>query len=631
MRSHQNLTILSCWKKAVKSGFVLLGGLLLFSGWATAELRSLDPARFSPTRFLRTIRRLADEEMMGRGNGTPELNQAAHFIARKFRRFGLQPPPGAGDYLQRFVITVSAAMGPENSLQVETEPGSQSLRRDDDFRPLSFSSNGAVEAPLVFVGYGITAHEHDYDDYNGVEVQGKIVIALHHEPQEHDEEAVFSSQQYTSHSRPVSKAINAKNHGAAGLILVMDAGNHPHRKGSLFRFGTFAGPRSVGIPAVHVKDAVVDRWLQQAGRKETLEGLQKAIDGDLSNHSFAMDEGIRVALRTQVKQNQAEVANVVGYLPGSDPQLKGEYVVIGAHYDHLGLGGPTSLASSKTKAVHHGADDNASGTSGLMELAREFARHRKRLARSMIFVAFAAEELGILGSTYYTAHSPVPLEKTVAMLNLDMIGRIKQGRLYVGGTGSSIRFREMVEEANREIELDLSYSISAYGASDHTSFAVKNIPVLFFFSGLHSDYHKPSDTWDKIDSKAGARILALVYRIGATLNQLQPRPSYVRTSEPIHSVAGGGGGGGYGPYFGSVPDFGQIDNGVRFADIRGGSPADQAGLRAGDILIEFDGKKIENLYDFTYALRAHKPGDKVRVVVQREDGNVSAQVTLGVR
>ena len=629
MGLQKKLAIRSFWKKAVKSGFVFLGCLLLFSGWATAELRSLDPARFSPTRFLRNIRRLADEKMVGRGNGTTELNQAAQFIARKFRRFGLQPSPGAEDYFQRFVITTSAAMGPDNSLKVDTELGSQSFQQDDDFRPLSFSSKGVVAGPLVFVGYGITALEYDFDDYNGVEVKGKIVLAIHHEPQEHDEEAVFSGRQYTSHSRAVSKAINAKNHGAAGLILVIDAGNHPQRKDSLFRFGTFAGPRSVGIPAVQVKATVVDQWLQQVGRKETLEGLQKAIDGDLSNQSFALGEGIQVAIRTQVKQNRAEVANVIGYLLGSDPQLKDEYVVIGAHYDHLGLGGPTSLASSNTKTVHYGADDNASGTSGLLELAREFARHRDRLTRSMIFVAFAAEELGILGSNYYAAHSPVPLEKTVAMLNMDMIGRVKKGRLYVGGTGSSTHFREMVEEANREIELDLSFSISIYGASDHTSFAVKKIPVLFFFSGLHSDYHKPSDTWDKIDAEAGARILALVYRIGASLNQLKQRPEYVHTSEPIHSVAGGGGG--YGPYFGSIPDFGQIENGVRFADIRGGSPADQAGLRAGDILIEFDRKKIENLYDFTYALRAHKPGDMVHVVVQREDGNVSAQVTLGVR
>ena len=215
-------------------------------------------------------------------------------------------------------------------------------------------------------------------------------------------------------------------------------------------------------------------------------------------------------------------------------------------------------------------------------------------------------------------------------INMDMIGRVSNNRLYIGGTGTSPEFRNLVEEANRTPHFALSYSASGYGASDQTSFAVHEVPVLFFFSGLHSDYHKPSDTWDKIDAVNGARVVELVWNVIHGLDGLNDKPQYVRVSEPVSSAMGGGGG--YGPYFGSIPDFGQVEHGgVKFSDVRDGSPAGKAGFRAGDVLVEFDGKKIDNLYDFTYALRAHKPGDKVTVTVLRGNERVTREVTLEVR
>ena len=565
------------------------------------------------------------------------MKAAAGFLARRFRKIGLKPLPAGGDYLQRFLITTSAKQGKRNTLHLTGAGGTGTVRLEPkkDFRPLSFSSNGEAEGGVVFAGYGITADEYGYDDYRGLDVEGKFVIVLHHEPQEHDEDGVFQGRQYTAHSRAVNKAINAKNRGAVGLILVSDAGNHPHHSGGLLRFGTFSGPSAVGVPAIQLRIDVVDGWLKAAGRSETVQNLRETLDRDLENRSFSLGDELRLAVETEVEQVRREVANVVGYLPGRDPRLKEEYIVIGAHYDHLGMGGNASLAGRGTRAVHYGADDNASGTSGLLELARRFAREKRQLARSVIFVAFAAEELGIIGSNYYTSNAPAPLEKTVAMINLDMIGRAKKGRLYVGGTGSSSEFRSLLEDANREVGLDLKFSISAYGASDHTSFAVKGIPVLFFFSGLHRDYHRPSDTWEKIDASQSVRVLDLVYRVAGRLNRRQERPLFVRAAEPRHAAegsrSGSGSGGGYGPYFGSVPDFGEVESGVRFADIRDGSPAAKAGFRAGDVLVEFDGKKIENLYDFTYALRARKPGDTVQVTVRRGEETVTAEVTLAVR
>jgi membrane-associated protease RseP (regulator of RpoE activity) len=214
------------------------------------------------------------------------------------------------------------------------------------------------------------------------------------------------------------------------------------------------------------------------------------------------------------------------------------------------------------------------------------------------------------------------------MVNMDMIGRIQNNKLYVGGTGTSPRFQKLVEEANRDTNFDISYSASGYGASDHTSFTVHEVPVFFFFSGLHSDYHKPSDTWDKIDASDGARVVQLVGDVVNAVDALQEKPQYVRVNEP----SGGASGGGYGPYFGSIPDFGQVEHGgVKFSDVRDGSPAGKAGLKAGDVLIEFDGKKIDNLYDFTFALRAHKPGDKVNVTVLRGSDKITREVTLEAR
>jgi hypothetical protein len=458
-------------------------------------------------------------------------------------------------------------------------------------------------------------------------VTGKVVIVLRHEPQENDDKSAFAGKQLTSHAEIANKAINAKNHGAAGLILVSDTGNHPGEPDDLFKLGDVSGPQEMSIPIVQVKADVVDQWIKASGH--TLDDLRQAIDRDLSNHSFTLDPPMKVAIKVDIERIRRPVANVVAELPGSDPNLADQYIVVGAHYDHLGLGAHNSLAPREIGKIHHGADDNASGTAGVLELADAFAHAPYKPRRSIVFICFAGEELGLLGSNYYASHPTYPLKQTIAMLNMDMIGRVVKNKLYVSGTGTSPGFQELVKKANQSLNFEIAYSNSGYGASDQTSFTVKEIPVLFFFSGLHSDYHKPSDTWDKIDPAAGARVVELVANVISGLDALSDKPQYVRVAEPISS--GTGGGGGYGAYFGSIPDFGEIEHGVKFSDVRDGSPAAKAGLKGGDILIEFDGKKIENLYDFTYALRTHKPGEKVSVTVMRGNEKVTRDVTLEVR
>jgi hypothetical protein len=247
----------------------------------------------------------------------------------------------------------------------------------------------------------------------------------------------------------------------------------------------------------------------------------------------------------------------------------------------------------------------------------------------VLFITFAGEELGLLGSSYFTNHPKIPLEKTMAMINMDMIGRLNNDRLFIGGVGTSAGFKSELEELDKTVRLQLDYSDSGYGASDHMSFNAKKIPVLFFFSGLHTDYHKPSDTWEKINANGAVKVLSLVYlMLDKTANDTE-RLEYVEVQQPHQ--AGAGSGGGYGPYFGSVPDFRDDLKGVLFADVQNNSPAAKAGLKQGDLLVEFDGKPIENLYDFTYALRSKKPGDTVPVIVKRNGQDVKADVSLEAR
>jgi hypothetical protein len=328
-----------------------------------------------------------------------------------------------------------------------------------------------------------------------------------------------------------------------------------------------------------------------------------------------------------VKKKRAVIDNVLAYLPGKTD----EYVILGAHYDHLGRGEYGSLAPSQIGQFHPGADDNASGTAGLLELARLLSPLRGHLPRGILFASFAGEELGLLGSAEWVREPTLPLNKAIAMLNMDMVGRIRRSTIYIGGVGTAAAFRPILEAAVTRSGLKAEYSDGGYSSSDHTSFVVKQIPVLFFFSGLHSDYHKPSDTWEKIDAAAAARVVNLVANAGLEIDEAPQKPAFVTVVEPHSTGMGSGRGGGYGAYFGSIPDFGQVENGVRFSDVRPGSPAAKAGLKAGDTLIQFRELPIKNLYDFTDALRRSKPGDAVIVTVLRDGKPLKVQVTLEQR
>ncbi len=583
-----------------------------------------------PQSYLEHIKYLASPELQGRGTGTPELDKAASYIAKQFKAVGLQPLDGS-TYFQEFQVTTHAKLGKHNRIRVHSGGRSESLQFKEDFIPFNFSSDGKVSGSLVFAGYGITAREYNYDDYAGLDVKDKIVVVLRHEPQEADEKSVFAGRIFTEHSQFASKAANAKAHGARAVLLVNDTTSHPSENDNLEKFGRAAGPANAGILYVQTRTDFAEKWISTSGKD--LKDIQKAIDTDLQPRSFALPDTLRVDLEVDLERRVRTVRNVAGYLPGETD----EYIVIGAHYDHLGLGEQYSMAPSLAGTPHLGADDNASGTAGVIELARLFASGPK-LKRGFLFLTFAGEELGLLGSSYYVNNPKLPLGKAVAMINMDMIGRIREGKVYVGGGGTGTTFKRLLDESQPASGLTLDFAdIAGYGSSDHTSFTTRQVPVLFFFSGLHGDYHKPTDTWDKIDAPQTAMLLELIGGIAKELATGSSRPEYVRVDPPASThgapppTGSGTGGGGYGPDFGSIPDFAEVPNGVRFADVRAGSPASEAGLRGGDILMEFDGKSIQNLYDFTYALRAKRPGEEVAVKVLRDGKPLGVKVKLRAR
>ena len=623
---HRLLQRASQRQPALRIFLLLAAALALAVGAATANIRG--------DRWLEDVKYLASPAMKGRGSGSPELTQAANYIAEQFKKIGLEPLNNT--YFQPFEAVVGAEMGRNNELALGGTTR-RSYRLRQDFLPLSFSAAAEKSAGVAFVGYGITAAEYNYDDYAGIDVNGKVVLVLRHEPQEENDQSVFRGRQITRHAGLVNKAINARNHGAAALVLVNDP--VPHSDDRLIPFGRIDGPSDLGIPVLQVKQSVAGEWMRRANR--SLEDVQKAIDSDLSNQSFLLPADVELKIRTEVSQKKSILRNVIGFLPGTDPALREQVIVIGAHYDHLGLGEEDSLSPSAVGQIHHGADDNASGTAGMMELARFFSEPENRLRHSMLFMGFSGEEVGLLGSAHYVEAPLIPPERTIAMINLDMIGRVSRNRLYVGGVGTSPQFRQWIQEENQAGGFQLDFSDSGYGASDHMSFVRRDIPVLFFFSGLHADYHKPTDTWDKQQPEETAKVLTLVSRVAKRIDATNERLAFVRVERnrrdqehgdaAAAAPAGDPGEQGYGAYFGSIPDFGELERGVKFADVREGGPAAQAGLRAGDILMTFDGKEVRSLYDFTYYLREKKPGDEVPVLVVRDGQELRVTVKLGSR
>jgi peptidase M28-like protein/PDZ domain-containing protein len=551
------------------------------------------------------IRYLASRELEGRGSGTPGGRKAAAFIAERFGAVGLQPLGDEGSYFQPFHFTAGVRLGQKNALTLQRAGKGAKLERlpvRQGFMPLAFSRNGTISGPLVFVGYGISAPRIKYDDYAGLDVRGKIVVALRQSPEGDDLKSKFAP--FT----PLrSKAMTAREKGAVGILLVTGPLTDAREDLGVFRYDASFSDSGIGAAVVH--RAPIEALLRPGGR--SLSDLQLKI-AHTGPQSFAIP-GARAVLTTEVEREERETANVLGLLPGSDPALRDEVVLIGAHYDHLGYGGEGSLARSRAPQIHYGADDNASGTSGVIELAAYFAAQPRHPARSLLFASFSGEELGLLGSSYYVKHPPVPLARTVAMINMDMVGRLRNDALTVIGAGTSPAWDAILKAADAPLGLKLLPSASGFGASDQTSFYAKDIPVLFFFTGVHPDYHTPTDTWEKINAPGEATVLTLVADVARRIADDAQRPRFVRADTGGPQMASVS----FNVYLGTIPDYSATVEGVQLTGVREGSPAEKAGIRGGDIIIRFGGKAIKNIYDYTFALRDARAGIPVNVTVRR--------------
>lgn len=561
------------------------------------------------------VRYLASDELQGRGSGTPGGEKAAEYLASQFRKIGLKPAGEKGSYFQGFPVITGIRVGEGNSLSIRSEGGAASAKVREEFMPVSFSANGTASGPLVFAGYGISRPELKYDDYAGLDARGKVVVVLRKTPdgEEHGKFAEYAPLRY--------KATVAREKGAAGILFITGPlTSKDEDLGNMEPDGSFADS---GIPAAIVRRKCVEPLLKAANRD--LSALQTALAHG-ENRSFAFP-GATAELRVDVVRERSETRNVLGRLEGSDPQLRNEVVVIGAHYDHLGMGGSGSRFEGREPAIHHGADDNASGTAGILELAEYFASQKEAPRRSLVFIGFSGEEMGLLGSAFYVRQPTTPLDRTVAMVNLDMIGRSKGDTVQVLGTQTSPQWESLLKAVNREVPLNLKTSGggSGFGASDQASFYARDVPVLFFFTGVHEDYHRPTDTWEKINAPGEAKILRFVAAAVERIAGMKERPRFARAKDPTPSTPG------FAVYIGTVPDYSEEGMGVTLTGVREGSPAERAGIQAGDVIVEFAGKKVANVYDYTYALRDAKAGVPVKIVVLRKGKRVEVTVTPAAR
>lgn len=557
------------------------------------------------------IKTLSDDRYEGRRAGEIGDRKAARYIIRHFRAAGLDPMGDRpGSFRQQFDFISGVKVGRRNSLTFIYEDGSRSrLHSGKEFVPLGFSSSEEASGEIVFAGYGISSDTLGYDDYAEIDVAGKIVLLLRYSPDgtnPHGDFSRYSSLRY--------KAMKAREKGAVAVMIASGPADEEDEN-YLVKSGFGHRGASVGIPVVYLTMKSAIDIIEHAGKD--LKEVQEQMNEQRESVTFTIP--IFAEIETDVEKVPATSTNIVGGVEGTDPELKDEYIVVGAHYDHLGWGGDGAMIKD-TVAIHNGADDNASGTAGLIELAEWFAANPQ--PRSLIFVAFGAEELGLLGSATFADKPPVPRDQITAMVNMDMIGRMEDNEFVAGGAGTSSIWKDLVSEKASEFGLKPKFDSSGFGSSDHQSFYVKDIPVLFFFTGTHTDYHRPSDDWIWINAEGEVQIAKLIRDVLVDLGRRDERPDFVEVQQEQH-----GGRRGFAVSLGTIPDYATADiEGMRISGARKGSPAHKAGMKGGDILVKLGDNEIKSIYDYMYALQEAKAGEPTEAVVLRGGQRITLEV-----
>lgn len=562
---------------------------------------------------LRThIEYLASDSLKGRKPGTPEDLLAAEYIRDRLADAGFSALFDEG--LQYFDLTDHIEVGDK----AEFVFNGVSYESGKDFTPVSFSASEELEAPVVFTGYGYEIEQPlvSWHDYENVDVKDKWVMILRGSVNVNDSDDVFD--QYASIRM---KVLTARDEGAAGVLIV--SGKTFDEKDELIALEQSRLEVPERLPIIHIKRYVADSILAESGK--TIEEFEKIITKDQKNNSVELSAIVKA--NSDIERVKTKTHNVVMLLEGTDPELKNEYVVIGGHYDHLGFGGPGSGSREPdTMAVHNGADDNGSGIASIIEIGEFLAAHKNDLKRSVIVAAFSAEEMGLIGSKYFTGNSPAAVEDIVFMLNLDMVGRYDTSKtLTVGGVGTAEGWKEYVEKTAQEMGVKVTTSPEGYGPSDHASFYAENISVSFFFTGVHNDYHTPRDDIELLNFEGQKLVSDYIAALAEYITQKDDRFVYQEAGPKQRQ----GGKQGFKVTLGIMPNFANTDiKGLGVDAVIEGRPADLAGLKKGDIIVALDGKKVENIYDYMNRLKELQSGQRISVEVMRDGEKVILIVLL---
>ena len=601
---------------------------------------------------------LASEELQGRLTGSSGAHLASEFVANHFKNVGLQPLTGAKDFFQPFEFSSGVrVLTNQNtaSLRAGTNTSPAPLALDQDFRPLAFTANGSVEGEVVFAGYGLSVPGklgEGYDSYAGLDVSNKVVLVLRYVPEEAEPKR---RQELNRYAGLRYKALIARNRGAKALLVV--TGPTSPNPGELARLTFETGASHSGIVCASISGDTAAKLFAAAGKD--LKKTQTALDKEdpHAEGAFAL-KGVSVKLTAAVEHVKKSDRNVLAHIPPVGTQ---EYVIVGAHYDHLGHGETGGFARKDEEGkVHPGADDNASGTAALLELAGALANDFARSAgvppaasptatgsplptknpaaaaggtpalqprRGILFAAWSGEEVGLIGSSHFAERPPVPLSNVVAYVNFDMVGRLRDNKLILQGIGSSPAWRKLIEKRNIAAGFNLTLQEDPYLPTDTTPFYPKNVPVIAFFTGSHEEYHRPADKPDTLNYEGLERVAKFARDLVNDLASGPERPAYAK----VEKRDGGGGREQLRAYLGTIPDYAQEVVGVKLSGTRGGSPAEQAGLKGGDIIVEFAGQKIANIYDYTYAMDAVKIGQPVKVIVLRDGKRLELIATPATR
>jgi hypothetical protein len=573
------------------------------------------------------VETLASDRFDGRLTGSPGERLAGDYIASQLKRIGAKPLPGRSDYRQPFAFTAGSKDG-GSTLTVDA---ANTFAARTDVQALSFSDNGTATGNIVFAGYGIVvpdgqAANFGYDSYAGLDVKDKIVLVLRYFPEEVDQATRAILARYADLRY---KAMAARQHGAKAMLVV--TGPRSPNAGEVVPMSFDTALSGSGILAASISGAAANAIVTSSTTPErTLESIQKSLDSANPHVTgFAIPDRT-LTIHTVVERERQNGANIVAYLPATETAagVDKPWVALGAHYDHLGRGGHGNSLARKEESgrIHAGADDNASGTAAVLAIAETLAKQPRK--RNILIALWSGEELGLIGSSAFVATPPVPIDQLAAYLNFDMVGRMQDNKLTLQAVGTSAAWPKIIEQANIAAGFDLQLQNDPYQPTDVATFNLANVPCLSFFTGVHPDYHRPSDTADKIDYEDLDRVVAFAAAILRRAEDLDRAPLFTKVDPPTQS---GGGRAGVRVFTGTIPDYSTSAKGLLLSGVVGGGPAEQAGLQKGDVIVEIAGQTITNIYDYTYALDVLKIGVAAKVVYVRDGQRHETTLTPAAR